>query len=153
MNDEEAAAINAAIRTIGMRHRALAGAALARIGLAVGQEALLMELAEHGPRSQAQLAAAAGCEPPTITSAVRRLEANGIVRREPSTTDKRAVVVDLTQKGRTVLEELSGVWRQVAEETTSGLTHTEVPELIRMLQDLAHSLRRAAPAAEPRERV
>ncbi|NJC24011.1 DNA-binding MarR family transcriptional regulator [Arthrobacter pigmenti] len=141
MTEDEVRSLNAAIRTIGMRHRALASAALARIGLAVGQETVIMELARRGPRSQAQLAVAAGCEPPTMTAAVRRMEANGIIRREPSAEDRRAVVVNLTDQGRGVAEQLSSVWRDIAEETTAGLARTEVSDLIDALGDLAQSLK------------
>ena len=145
MDDLQAAAINASIRIIGMRHRALAGSKLAAIGLSVGQEALIQELFENGPRSQAQLAAASGCEPPTITSAVQKMEARGLVRRTPSSSDRRAMVVELSQHGRIVMEQLKIVWRELAEETVAGMTTTSVEELVSTLADLAGSLSRREP--------
>lgn len=141
MNREQAAAINAAIRTIGMRHRALAGAKLAGIGLSLGQEMLINELSENGPRSQAQLAAAAHCEPPTITSAVQRMEANGLVKRTPSPSDRRAMIVELTDKGQSVMADLDQAWHELAEETVAGLERTGLAELTDVLADLAHSLK------------
>ncbi|MFE4469793.1 MarR family winged helix-turn-helix transcriptional regulator [Leifsonia sp. NPDC056824] len=144
MEFEQAHALNRAIRTIGMRHRTLAGVALSQVGLSVGQEALIMELAEHGPRTQAQLAAAAGCEPPTITSAVQRLEALGLVSRAPSSADKRATIVDLTDEGTALLAELDSAWVRLAEATVSGLAHTQVTDLVAALSDLAASLRAAS---------
>lgn len=143
MDYDHAHALNAAIRTIGMRHRALAGSVLNRVGLTVGQEALIMDLAEHGPRTQVQLAAAAGCEPPTITSAVKRLEALNLVTRRPSTQDGRATVVELTGRGQDLLADLSTAWIQLAEASTAGLTRTNLEDLIRVLTDLADSLRAA----------
>ncbi len=143
MDNEQVHALNAAIRTIGMRHRALAGSALGRVGLTVGQEVLIMELAEQGPRTQVQLAVAAGCEPPTITSAVKRLEALDLVVRRPSAQDGRATVVELTGRGQDLLPDLSTAWIQLAEASTAGLTRTTIEELIRVLTDLADSLRTA----------
>lgn len=99
MEFEQADAINAAIRAIGMRHRALAAALLAPLGLHPGQEVLLLEIAAHGPCTQVQLATASGCEPPTITGSVRKLEDAGLVVRTPSPTDGRATIVDLSERG------------------------------------------------------
>ncbi|XAS67587.1 MarR family winged helix-turn-helix transcriptional regulator [Micrococcaceae bacterium Sec5.7] len=148
MNDLQAAAINASIRTIGMRHRALAGSKLAAIGLSVGQEALIAELFENGPRSQAQLAAASGCEPPTITSAVQKMEARGLVRRTPSSSDRRAMVVELSEQGHTAMAQLTTIWRELAEETVAGMTTTSVEELVDALTDLAGSLSRRKSSPE-----
>ena len=142
MDREQAASINAAIRTIGMRHRSLTGAKLAGIGLSLGQETLLTELFEQGPRTQAQLSAAACCEPPTITSAVKKLEANGLVTRTPSSSDRRAVIVELTPAGAEVVADLERLWQDLASETVAGLEHTELQDLTATLADLANSLRR-----------
>ncbi|MDP9461837.1 MAG: MarR family transcriptional regulator [Actinomycetota bacterium] len=83
MDLARADALNAAIRAIGMRHRALAATLLAPLGLYPGQEILLLDLDAHGPRTQVQLATASGCEPPTITGSVRKLEDAGLVVRSP----------------------------------------------------------------------
>lgn len=144
MDYEQAFALNRAIRTIGMRHRALAAAELNQVGLSVGQESLIMELAKRGPRTQVQLATAAGCEAPTITSAVQRLEGIGLVTRRPSTEDRRATVVELTADGEALLGALSTAWMHLAERTVAGLAHTGLEELIETLSDLATSLEAAA---------
>lgn len=144
MDYEQACAFNRAVRTIGMRHRALAGVALNRIGLSIGQEALIMELSEQGPRTQAQLAAASGCEPPTITSAVQRLESLNFVSRRPSATDRRATVVELTATGHAILDDLSTAWTHLAELSVAGLSRTNIDELTDALTDLATSLQTAA---------
>src|ERR1700719_5090124 len=99
MNFEQADALNEAIRAIGIRHRALAIAALAPLGIHPGHKLVLLELENEGPRTQAQLAAASGYEPPTITMSVRQLEAAGLVVRRPSSTDRRATVVELSAQG------------------------------------------------------
>jgi DNA-binding MarR family transcriptional regulator len=137
---EQASAINAAIRAIGMRHRALAGALLAPLGLHPGQEVLLLELDAKGPRTQGQLAVACGCEPPTITNSVRRLEAAGLVVRRPSPSDGRATIVDLSEKGRTLMPKLRIAWLQLGEQTVTGVTTRALPELTGALQELAASL-------------
>lgn len=147
MQYEQAAALNSAIRTIGMRHRALAGALLGRLGLGVGQEVFLLALAADGPLTQAQLATAGGCEPPTVTLAVRKLEAAGLVDRTPSPHDARAILVDLSEKGRALLPELESLWLDLATRTVAALD-VPVDELLAVLDPLARSLS----AAEAPER-
>jgi DNA-binding MarR family transcriptional regulator len=147
---EEAAVVNSAIRSIGIRHRALADALLAPLGLHTGQEVLLLELDARGPRSQGQLAVSSGCEPPTITGSVRKLEAAGLVVRRPSPTDGRVTIVELSDQGQALLPRLKTAWQQLAEHTIVGLTSTPLDQLIDALTDLAASLTTSSsPASEP----
>jgi len=140
MNFDEADALNETIRAIGIRHRALAIAALAPLGIHPGHKLLLLELESEGPRTQAQLAAASGYEPPTITMSVRQLESAGLVLRRPSPTDGRATIVELTDKGRALLPRLRSAWHAVAEQTVGGLASTPFEHLTEVLIDLAGSL-------------
>ena len=139
MNFQQADALNEAIRAVGIRHRALAIAALAPLGIHPGHKLLLLEL-EGGPRTQAQLAAASGYEPPTITESVRQLETAGYVIRRPSPTDARATMVELSDRGRSLLPKLKAAWRQLAEQTIAGLTSTKAGQLTDVLSDLAAGL-------------
>jgi DNA-binding MarR family transcriptional regulator len=149
MNFAQADALNEAIRAIGIRHRALAVAALAPLGIHPGHKLLLVELEAAGPRTQAQLAAASGYEPPTITLSVRQLEALGLVVRRSSPSDGRATIVELSDQGRAFLPKLKAAWRRVAEQTVSGLDSIRLDEVIAVLDDLATSLAAgAAPAAD-----
>src|ERR1700693_1432141 len=140
MNFAEADALNEAIRAIGIRHRALAVAALAPLGIHPGHKLLLLELESAGPRTQAQLAAASGYEPPTITLSVRQLEAAGLVLRRSSLSDGRATIVELSDQGRSLLPKLKAAWRRVAEQTVAGLTSTSADQLTSVLDELAASL-------------
>ncbi len=146
MNYRQADALNEAIRAIGIRHRTLAIAALAPFGIHPGHKLLLLEL-EQGPRTQAELAAGTGYEPPTITLSVRQLEAAGYVARRPSPTDKRATVVELTDTGRALLPKVKAAWRELAERTLADLSASP-DEVTRLLSDLAASLSAATASAE-----
>ena len=140
MNFEQADALNEVIRAVGIRHRALSIAALAPFGIHPGHKLVLFELDTAGPRTQAQLAAATGFEPPTITLSVRQLEDAGLVARRPSPTDRRATLVELSDKGRTLLPELKAAWCRVAEQTVAGFTAIPLDQLTSVLADLAASL-------------
>ena len=150
MDFDQADALNVAIRAIGIRHRALAGTLLVPLGLHPGQEVLLLELDASGPRTQGQLAAASGCEPPTITGSVHKLEAAGLVVRRPSPTDGRVTIVELSDRGHALMPALKAAWKQLAEQTVLGLTSTPLDRLSDALADLARSLTATdAPANEP----
>ncbi|GAB2441645.1 MarR family winged helix-turn-helix transcriptional regulator [Nocardia tengchongensis] len=136
MDFEQADAINQAIRLLSLRHRARAAALLAPLGLHTGQEALLLELDRSGPMIQAQLSGALGCEPPSVTLMTRKLEASGHIRRSPAPTDKRASVVELTDSGRALAEQVKQLWRELAEETVAGLPQRTVAELPGLLTTL-----------------
>jgi DNA-binding MarR family transcriptional regulator len=147
MNFAQADALNEAIRAIGIRHRALAVAALAPLGIHPGHKLLLLELEAAGPRTQAQLAAASGYEPPTITLSVRQLEALGLVVRRSSPTDGRATIVELSDQGRAFLPKLRAAWRRLAEQTVAGLDAIPIGQIIGVLDDLATSLAAGAASA------
>lgn len=140
MHFEQADALNEAIRAVGVRHRALSIAALAPFGIHPGHKLVLFELDAAGPRTQAQLAAATGFEPPTITLSVRQLEDAGLVARRPSPTDRRATLVELSDKGRELLPELKAAWCHVAEQTVAGFTAVPLAQLTDVLAALAVSL-------------
>jgi DNA-binding MarR family transcriptional regulator len=141
---ERADALNGAIRMIALKHRARAGVKLAELGLHPGQEAVLLLLDAAGPQTQRQLAAGAGCEPPSITLMVSKLESAGLVKRSPAARDARATIVQLTSKGNKVIPRLRKLWQELADETVAGLADTSVDQLIASLADLARSLNNKA---------
>ncbi|GGJ94306.1 hypothetical protein GCM10010123_25180 [Pilimelia anulata] len=139
MDATRADALNEVIRTIALRHRALAGYLLAPLGLHAGQEVVILALAD-GPCTQGKLAAASGCEPPTISGTVRKLAAAGLVERCPSPTDGRATLVALTPAGAEVLARIRCAWGKLAELTAAGLTEDEVGALLAGLRRIADNL-------------
>jgi deazaflavin-dependent oxidoreductase (nitroreductase family) len=146
MDFEHADALNRAIRLLSLRHRARAAALLAPLGLHPGQEVLLLELARTGPMIQAQLSDALGCEPPSVTLMTRKLEAAGHVRRTPAPGDRRASVVELTDGGKALADQVKQVWRTLADETVAGLPAEAVAQLPGILRTLTGNVdtRRAA---------
>ncbi|KAB8194107.1 MarR family transcriptional regulator [Nonomuraea phyllanthi] len=137
MDFEQADAVNQAIRLLSLRHRARAAALLAPLGLHPGQEVLLLELARTGPMIQAQISEAIGCEPPSVTLMTRKLEASGHITRTPAPSDRRASVVELTDSGRALADQVKQLWCTLAEETVTGLPAQTVGDLPGVLRTLA----------------
>ena len=69
------------------------------LGISFGRARAVRRLARQ-PMSMGELAAALGIDPPNATVIVDDLEAQGLVRRRPHPTDRRAKVVEATRKGK-----------------------------------------------------
>jgi len=89
-----------------------------------------------------------GVTPRNVTALVDALEAEGLVRRKPHPTDRRATVVELTEKGSGACEGgLEGHAEAVAS-VFGTLTEGEALELLRLLGKLRGALRGTRPAAQ-----
>ena len=69
------------------------------LGMSFGRTRALRRLARRA-MSMGELAAALGTDPPNATVIVDELERLGLVTRGPHPTDRRAKVVEATEKGR-----------------------------------------------------
>lgn len=145
MDFTRADALNGAIRLIAIKHRALAAAALAHVGLHPGHEAVLLALEVHGSQTQAELARRAGCEPPSITVMVQKLQAAGLIDRHAAPGNARAIIVELTQTGQELIPRVKELWIQVADDAIAGIADQDIEQLTKTLGALAASLQRARP--------
>jgi DNA-binding MarR family transcriptional regulator len=89
---------------------------------------------------QAQLSEALGCEPPSVTLMTRKLEAAGHIRRTPSTSDKRASLVELTESGGALVDQVKQLWCTLAAETVAGLPAETVVDLPDILTTLTNNV-------------
>lgn len=139
-----AIAISSLIPSLAKTHRKLAGSLLLKVGLAAGQEFVLMLLWQQSPRSQVDLTRLLMVEAPTTAKALARLENLGLVSRERSAVDRRVVLVSLTEEGRALEDPVLSVWETLEELTTAGLTGAEQDQLRSLLTRLADSLTAAS---------
>ena len=77
--------------------------ATARRGLSLTTASTLATLDRDGPQRLSDLATREGVTQPSMTALVSRLERDGLATRGDDPTDRRAVVVTLTDAGRAVL--------------------------------------------------
>jgi DNA-binding MarR family transcriptional regulator len=83
----------------------------------------LLSTLSGGPRRITELAEFEGLAQPTMTSLVKALEQQGLVRRERQTDDGRVVLVHLTDSGAATLED----YRTRARELLSSYL-VEIPD-------------------------
>jgi DNA-binding MarR family transcriptional regulator len=87
-------------------HRSL-GSAAAEFELAPAQAMALGELQIDQPLPMRELATRLKCDPSNITGLIDRLEARGLVERQPHPADRRVKYLVLTAAGRELRERLS----------------------------------------------
>lgn len=134
------ASISSLIPAVSKAHRKLAGSLLADLGLAAGQQFVLMLLWDESPQPQSDLTRKLMIEPPTAAKMLARLESAGFIRRERSSIDRRVVLVSLTEAGRALEGPVTAVWGRLDEETTRDLTAAEQDQLRALLTRVANSL-------------
>jgi DNA-binding MarR family transcriptional regulator len=111
--------------------------------LTLSQHNLLSAL-HHQPRLPVgEVALAAGVAPPTATRMLAHLERTGVVRREPSTDDRRVVTVSLTARGRQLLARKRAVVtekRRLFYESLSAAEREQSERVLRSLAELIEQL-------------
>src|SRR6202167_1103912 len=103
--------------------------------LTLAQLAILVTLLDQGPIRMTDLAAHERVRTPTTTVAIRRLEKVGLVKRSRDPSDLRAVLVDITPRGRSVHSEslanryaaLSAMLSQLPASDLNTLTEALAP--------------------------
>jgi DNA-binding MarR family transcriptional regulator len=132
--------LNVKLMRVARAHRTVAASLLSQVGLHPGQEALLMELWDHDGRTQADLADSLGVEPPTVTKMLQRMEHGDLVDRRPDATDRRAIRVYLTPKGRRLRGKVDKLWSELESRTLDGLSDRQQSSLRSLLNTLEGNL-------------
>jgi DNA-binding MarR family transcriptional regulator len=109
-------------------------AALAPLGLHVGQEMLLNQLWREDGLTQSELIARLGVEPPTVTKTLQRLERAGFVYRAPDPDRPRVGRVHLTDAGKALREPVEEIWNRLDEDLQRGLGDAERDLLARLVR-------------------
>jgi MarR family transcriptional regulator, organic hydroperoxide resistance regulator len=112
------------------------------LGLTYPQYLVMLVLWERGPSLVKELGQALELDSGTLSPLLKRLEAQGYVRRERCVDDERAVRVHLTEQGAALRTRASNVPRRIA-----GATGMELVELEALRQNLV-SLTAAVSAHE-----
>jgi DNA-binding MarR family transcriptional regulator len=93
---------------------------------------------EHGPApTQAQLAAATGRDKTRLIATLDRLQARGLVDRQPDPADRRNRIVGLTGAGRALLVDCRRAIRAMEADLLAAVAPDDAATFIRCLTDLA----------------
>ena len=107
------------------------------LGLKPSQAGILFILNCEGGISQRQLADKIGIRPSSMTVALRKLEEQGYIRKEPDAKDQRII---LSRRGKECIEELEGVMKDMEEMLYQGITPEERMLLRRLILEMRENL-------------
>lgn len=111
-------------------------------GLSLGTWYFLRALWAEDGLTQRELSRRIGTMEPTTMSALRSLEAGGLIERVRNKTDRRKLHVFLTPKGRALKHSLLPVARRVVGIAVTGLSGREVALLLDLLHVVSDNVRR-----------
>ena len=80
------------------------------------------------------LAAETGLSSGAMTNRIDKLEARGLVRRRPDKSDRRGVIVSLTQDGRRAIDDAIQARLDAADHSLQGLSSNERNQLAALLR-------------------
>ncbi|MBV7700565.1 MarR family winged helix-turn-helix transcriptional regulator [Streptomyces sp. TRM70350] len=118
---------------------------MAERGISRARAGLLWALLHGGPMTQRALAARLGVTPRNVTGLLDALEADGLVVREAHPTDRRALLVSLTDQGRSLTAALRAGRDELAVELFKGMPDEQVAAFTAGLEMVIERLRAAAP--------
>ncbi|GAA3256696.1 MarR family winged helix-turn-helix transcriptional regulator [Nonomuraea helvata] len=110
-------------------------AALAEIGLTARMHCVLVHAIEE-ERTQIQLAEIGDMDKTTMVVTVDALEKAGLAERRPSSTDRRARIIAVTEKGREVAEHSQRIVDGVHRKALDALPEDEREVLLRAMNRL-----------------
>jgi DNA-binding MarR family transcriptional regulator len=111
--------------------------ALEKVGISLAKQGVLRTLAEAGaPLPLSELAARQKCVRSNITQLVDRLEADGLVRREPDPDDRRSIRAVLTTEGAARQEAGEREVERVRESFMNSMRSSDRAALERILKSL-----------------
>ncbi|MEV5511563.1 MarR family winged helix-turn-helix transcriptional regulator [Streptomyces flaveolus] len=115
--------------------RSKMAAALAEIGLTARMHCVLVHALEE-ERTQIQLAEIGDMDKTTMVVTVDALEKAGLAERRPSSTDRRARIIAVTDEGARVAARSQQIVDRVHREALASLTEGDAQALLRILNHL-----------------
>jgi len=115
-------------------------AAFAQHGVHEGQQYVLRCLWRDDGLSPGEIARRLGIATPTVTRAATRMEATGLLRREPHPSDRRLVRLRLTDRGRELEKIIDEQTNQLTERALATLGAAERESLVRTLHEIRRNL-------------
>ncbi|MCX4095353.1 MarR family transcriptional regulator [Nocardia sp. alder85J] len=121
-----------------------AAAAYAEHGVYEGQQFILRCLWAEDGLAPGEVAKRLGLATPTVTRATTRMEAAGLLRREPHPTDRRLVLLHLTERGRELEHRIEEAGALLTERALAGFTAAERVGVLAALRRIEGNLSRGA---------
>lgn len=118
---------------------------LAERGLTLARAKLIWELQGGGPCTQRALSRALRVTPRNVTGLVDGLEADGLVERAAHPSDRRATLVTLTEKGRSLAATMQREQDGFAQHLFADASPAELQTFVEVLDRVLARIEAAMP--------
>lgn len=105
-----------------------------------GYRRMFRTLCTNDGITQVELARAAGLTSPSVSAALNKMEADGLVERVPDDKDRRKVYVYITPKGRVLDDQIISRCRDIEEVMLRGFSDEERTCLKELLKRILKNL-------------
>ena len=119
---------------------AATAAAFSRHGVHQGQQFILRQLWTEDGQTPGEIARRLGLATPTVTRAATRMEAAGLLRREPHPGDRRLVRLVLTERGRSLEDVIAAETDKLTERALATFGPAEREAVISALGAIRRNL-------------
>ncbi|WP_170515548.1 homoprotocatechuate degradation operon regulator HpaR [Ruegeria atlantica] len=109
---------------------------LADVGVTEQQWRVLRVLNEEGPQEPTHIADRACLLLPSLTRILQKLEAKGLILRSAHPCDKRRQIVDITAKGKQIIQDNIQITIHLAEDLRTKLGPDRHEALLDLLNEL-----------------
>lgn len=127
------------IRRMHQIHLALFAEECAAFDITPVQYSIMTVAEAHPGLDQAQLAYEVGVDRATLANVVARLESKNLLRRTPSSVDKRLKLVTLTARGATMLEKMILPVQRAHDRTIAALPPKDRQNFMALLMKLVNA--------------
>jgi DNA-binding MarR family transcriptional regulator len=124
------------IRRMHQIHLALFAEECAGFDITPVQYSILTVAGAQPGLDQAQLAYEVGVDRATLANVVARLESKHLIKRSPSTSDKRVKLVSLTARGAVLLDKMLLPVQRAHDRTIAALPAAEQSVFLKLLMRL-----------------
>lgn len=97
------------------------------------QQGMVLQMLREGPLTQKQIQEQLGTQPGSVSELISKLEKKNLLQRQRSETDRRTVLLTLTERGADMARRHTGY---PASGLYTALTEAEQETLIRLLNKL-----------------
>ncbi len=123
-------------------HRTILEHRFSKTGVYRSQHQILMYVAHHPNASQKEIAEQYKISTAAIAVSLKKLEKGGYIHRAVDEKDNRYNQIDLTEKGREIVDISETIFNEVEDEMFDGFTQTDFENLLGYLQRVSNNLER-----------
>jgi len=138
-------ALRKIIQAIDMNSKKL----VKRVGLTGPQLVILQEISNLGEVTAGEIAKAVSLSQATVTGILERMEKRGLLARQRSESDKRRIMVRITEAGEQILQEAPPIMQEAFIERFASLPDWEQTMILSSLQRLVSIMDARAIQAGP----